>query len=90
MFALWRPQNPLRIKRGSDYRATRSLGPSLKEDSQMLMACTSFDNLFRGQDGVMYQNSYQLQGEGNLVTGGIYSLLIPTREGEIQQVSCNA
>ncbi|XP_068672128.1 Krueppel-like factor 5 [Montipora foliosa] len=50
----------------------------------MLMACTSFDNLFRGQDGVMYQNSYQ--GEGNLVTGGIYSLLTPTREEEIQQI----
>ncbi|XP_068762303.1 Krueppel-like factor 5 [Montipora capricornis] len=55
----------------------------------MLMACTSFDNLFRGQDNVMYQNSYQPQGEGNLVTAGIYSLLIPTREGEIQQDSCN-
>lgn len=51
------------------------------------MACTSFDNLFTGQDSVMYQNSYQ--GEGNPLTAGIYSLLIPTSDEEIQQVGCN-
>lgn len=47
------------------------------------MACTSFDNLFRAQDSVMYRNSYQ--GEGNPLTAGVYSLLIPTSEEEIQQ-----
>lgn len=49
------------------------------------MACTNYDNLVRGQDSAMYQNSYQ--GEGNPLTAGIYSLLIPNSEEEIQQVS---
>ena len=53
----------------------------------MPMACTSFDNLFRAQDSVMYRNSYQ--GEGNPLTAGVYSLLMPTSEEEIQQVGCN-
>ena len=34
----------------------------------------------------MYQNS-TYQGEGNPLTAGIYSLLIPNSEEEIQQVS---
>lgn len=49
------------------------------------MACTNYDDLVRGQDSLTYQNSYQ--GEGNPLTAGIYSLLIPNSEEEIQQVS---
>lgn len=51
----------------------------------MLMACTNYGDLVRGQDSLTYQNSYQ--GEGNPLTAGIYSLLIPNSEEEIQQVS---
>jgi len=49
------------------------------------MACMNYDDLVRGQDSLTYQNSYQ--GEGNPLTAGIYSLLIPNSEEEIQQVS---
>lgn len=49
------------------------------------MACMNYDDLVRGQDNLTYQNSYQ--GEGNPLTAGIYSLLIPNSEEEIQQVS---
>jgi len=47
------------------------------------MACMNYDDLVRGQDSLTYQNSYQ--GEGNPLTAGIYSLLIPNSEEEIQQ-----
>ena len=49
------------------------------------MACMNYDDLVRGQDSLTYQNSYQ--GEGNPLTAGIYSLLIPNSEEEMQQVS---
>ena len=52
----------------------------------MLMACTSYDDFVRVQDSLMYQNN-SYQGEGNPLTAGIYSLLIPNSEEEIQQVS---
>lgn len=50
----------------------------------MLMACTSYDDFIRVQDSLMYQNN-SYQGEGNPLTAGIYSLLIPNSEEEIQQ-----
>lgn len=53
----------------------------------MLMACANYDDFVRGQQSVSYQNSYQ--GEGNPLTAGIYSLLIPNSEEELQQVSCH-
>lgn len=53
----------------------------------MAMACTNYEDLVRGQDCLTYQNSYH--GEGNPLTAGIYSLLIPNSAEEIQQVSCD-
>lgn len=51
------------------------------------MAYANFDDLVRVTESITYPNSYQ--GEGNPLTAGIYSLLIPNTEDELQQVSCD-
>lgn len=51
------------------------------------MAYANFDDLVRVTESITYPNSYQ--GEGNPLTAGIHSLLIPNTEDELQQVSCD-
>ncbi|XP_022778864.1 Krueppel-like factor 5 [Stylophora pistillata] len=47
------------------------------------MAYANFDDLVRVTESITYPNSYQ--AEGNPLTAGIYSLLIPNTEDELQQ-----
>lgn len=49
------------------------------------MAYANYDDLVRVTESITYPNSYQ--AEGNPLTAGIYSLLIPNTEDELQQVS---
>lgn len=49
------------------------------------MAYANYDDMARVTESLTYPNSYQ--AEGNPLTAGIYSLLIPNSEDELQQVS---
>ena len=49
------------------------------------MAYANYDDLVRVTESLRHPNSYQ--AEGNPLTAGIYSLLIPNSEDELQQVS---
>ena len=49
------------------------------------MAYANYDDLARVTESLRHPNSYQ--AEGNPLTAGIYSLLIPSSEDELQQVS---
>ena len=52
----------------------------------MHMAFAAYEDMVRVTEGYSIPNAYQ--AEGNPLTAGIYSLLIPSSEDEIQQV-CN-
>ena len=52
------------------------------------MAYANYDDLVRVTESSTYPNTYQ--AEGNPLTAGIYSLLIPNSEDELQQVSSDS